>query len=138
LKSCKITILNPVSRVYKEYIIYCAVTARLHQKVKNVLFLKVSNYLPPFLKVPPVRAFQNPNFQIQNKVTNYLYNLLSFTFRVQPFLFFFFNYSLKSKSPLTCTPGSKSINMGGKELYLQIATYRWVICDLQLWGFFRC
>jgi hypothetical protein len=69
-------ILNLVSRVYKGYIIYyCAVTARLHQKVKNILFLKVPDCLPPFLKVPPVSVFQKPNFQIQNKVTNHLCNL---------------------------------------------------------------
>ena len=44
-------ILNLVSRVYKEYIIYYYAV---------ILFLKVSDCLPPFLKVPPVSAFQKP------------------------------------------------------------------------------
>ena len=132
LKLCKIMILNLVSWVYKEYIIYyCAATARVHQKVKNILFLKVPDCLPPFLKVPPVSAFQKPNFQIQNKVTNHLCNLPLFHIQSSILsLYFFFNYSPKSKSPLTCILGSKSISLGGKELYLQIATYRWVIYDL--------
>ncbi|KAJ6996785.1 hypothetical protein NC653_013396 [Populus alba x Populus x berolinensis] len=45
--------------------------------------------------------------------------------------FSFFNYSPKSKSPSTCIPGSKSINLGGKELYLQIVTYHFFRCQVR-------
>ncbi|KAJ6866123.1 hypothetical protein NC652_037617 [Populus alba x Populus x berolinensis] len=67
-----------------------------------------------------VPAFQNPNFQIQNKQSMQSASLSPSEFNP----FSFFNYSPKSKSPPTCTPGSKSINLGGKELYLPIVTYQ--------------
>ncbi|KAJ6916199.1 hypothetical protein NC652_018785 [Populus alba x Populus x berolinensis] len=71
----------------------------------------------------PVPAFQNPNFQIQNKQKQSLESASLSPSEFNPFSFF--NYSPKSKSPLTCTLGSKSINLDGKELYLQIVTYRY-------------
>jgi hypothetical protein len=73
LKSCKITILNPVSRVYKEYIICCAVTAPKSQNLA-FLFLKV----PPFLKMSPVQRCKIQTFKFK---TNNLCNLPLFHFQ---------------------------------------------------------
>jgi hypothetical protein len=137
LKLCKIMILNLVSWVYKEYIIYyCAATARVHQKVKNILFLKVPDCLPPFLKVPLVSAFQKPNFQIQNKVTNHLCNLPLFHIQSSILsLYFFFLTILQNLNLhwLVFLEANQSIWVEKNCIYKLQPTGEWsMICNFEV------
>ena len=121
LKSCKITILNPVSRVYKEYIIWCAVTAPKSQNLA-FLFLKV----PPFLKMSPVQRCKIQTFKFK---TNNLCNLPLFHLQssaLSLFLTILQNLNLHLLVLLEANHQS-----GWKRIVS-------ANCNLQLWSFFRC